>query len=149
MKYDDEQILTLQDYEIMAKAYANALKSKGFIFVQVDDEQFKEVVEETFDYFAQAKSCLLILGGFLNTSPIYSLNERQLKKLRVIFDYEKPLKSYKFRYDKTYCFLKFLGLEVRILKNLIYLKDKSNFENELNKLIEDRLITLSNVFSVY
>ena len=32
MEYNDEQILNLQDYEKMAKAYDDTLKNKGFNF---------------------------------------------------------------------------------------------------------------------
>ena len=80
---------------------------------------------------------------------MYSLNERQIKKLRIIFDYNKPLKNYKIKYDKTICFLKFLVLEVNLLRYLLQLCDKSNFEHEIKKIIDDRLITLNKVFASY
>ncbi len=148
MEYNDEPILNLEDYELMAKAYNSALKNKGFIFVQLDSEETMALIDETFNFLAELKNCLFIMGGFLNTSSIYSLNERQIKKLEIIFDYNKPLKSFKLKYDKTFCFLKFLGLESRIIKNLLTLCEKTNYENELKKIIEDRLITFSNVFSI-
>lgn len=149
MNYNDEQILNLEQYEEMAKAYASSMKSRGFIVVQVDSEELLKLIEDTFDLLAEIKNCLFILGGFLNTSMMYSLNERQIKKLRIIFDYNKPLKNYKIKYDKTICFLKFLGLEVNLLRNLLQLCDKSNFEHEIKKIIDDRLITLNKVFASY
>lgn len=39
MKYNDEQILSIDEYEAMAKAYSNALKKHGFVFVKVDNEK--------------------------------------------------------------------------------------------------------------
>lgn len=146
MEYNDEQILSLHDYEVMAKEYAKTLKNKGFIFIQIDNEDIQQLIDETFNYLAKSKACLFMMGGFLNTSSFYSLNERQIKKLRVIFDYEKPLNTFKYPRDKTTCFLKFIGLEARILKNLLILSEKSNFENEIKKLCQDRLITISNIF---
>lgn len=148
MKYNDEQILSVEDYEIMAKAYASSMKNKGFIFVQVDSDEIKALVEETFGYLAEIKTCLFIMGGFLNTASFYSLNERQTKKLRVIFDYSAPLHAFKLKHDKTLCFLRFLGLETKLLRNLLSLAEKTNFEREFKKIVDDRLITLGNTFMI-
>ena len=95
MEYNDEPILSLQDYELMAREYASALHKRGFIFVQVDDAQTNAMAEEAFQVLAEIKACLFNLGGFLNTSTMYSLNERHIKKLRVIFDYDKPRGTFK------------------------------------------------------
>lgn len=148
MKYNDEQILSVEDYEVMAKAYASTMKSKGFIFVQVDSSEVKALIEETFDYLAEIKNCLFIMGGFLNTASFYSLNERQIKKLRIIFDYSRPLQTFKLKHDKTLCFLRFLGLEAKLLKNLLSLAEKTNYETDLKKIVDDRLITLGNTFMI-
>ena len=148
MEYNDEQILSVEDYEVMAKAYASTMKSKGFIFVQVDSSEVKALIEETFDYLAEIKNCLFIMGGFLNTASFYSLNERQIKKLRIIFDYSSPLQTFKLKHDKTLCFLRFLGLEAKLLKNLLSLAEKTNYETDLKKIVDDRLITLGNTFMI-
>ena len=148
MEYNDEQILSVEDYEVMAKAYASTMKSKGFIFIQVDSIVVKALIEETFDFLAEIKTCLFIMGGFLNTASFYSLNERQIKKLRIIFDYSSPLQTFKLKHDKTLCFLRFLGLEAKVLKNLLSLAEKTNYETELKKMVDDRLITLGNTFMI-
>ncbi len=148
MEYNDERILSAQEYELMAKEYAKSIKNKGFIFVQIDSEEVSNLAEETFSYLAKSKACLLTMGGFLNTSSFYSLNERQIKKLRIIFDYDKPLENYKTKHDKTACFLMFIGLEARILKNLMQLSEKSNFERELKIIYQDRLTMLENIFKI-
>ncbi len=146
MEYNDEQILNLQDYEKMAKAYADTLKNKGFIFVKVNDEKEAVLLDEILDCMSQIKSCLFIMGGFLNTSQLYSLNERQIKKLSVLFDYDKPLKQFKMKYDKTSCFLKFIGLESQLIRDLLQLCEYSNFESELKKIIDARLATMASIF---
>lgn len=148
MEYNDEQILSVEDYEVMAKAYASTMKSKGFIFIQVDSSVVKALIEETFDFLAEIKTCLFIMGGFLNTASFYSLNERQIKKLRIIFDYSSPPQTFKLKHDKTLCFLRFLGLEAKVLKNLLSLAEKTNYETELKKMVDDRLITLGNTFMI-
>ena len=147
MEYNDEPILSLQDYELMAREYASALHKRGFIFVQVDDAQTNAMAEEAFQVLAEIKACLFNLGGFLNTSTMYSLNERHIKKLRVIFDYDKPLATFKLRRDKTYCFLRYIGLECKLLKCLFALSQRSNYERELKKINEDRLTTLASIFA--
>ena len=147
MEYNDEPILSLQDYELMAREYDSALHKRGFIFVQVDDEQTNAMVEVAFLVLAEIKACLFNLGGFLNTSTMYSLNERHIKKLRVIFDYDKPLATFKLRRDKTYCFLRYIGLECKLLKCLLALSERTNYERELKKIYEDRLTTLASIFA--
>ena len=147
MEYNDEPILSLQDYELMAREYASALHKRGFIFVQVDDAQTNAMAEEAFQVLAEIKACLFNLGGFLNTSTMYSLNERHIKKLRVIFDYDKPLATFKLRRDKTYCFLRYIGLECKLLKCLFALSERTNYERELKKIYEDRLTTLVSIFA--
>ncbi len=146
MKYNDEPILSMQDYESMAREYANALHKRGFIFVQVDDDATNKMVDEIFLYLGEIKACLFNLGGFLNTSSLYTLNERHIKKLRIMFDYEKPFINYKLKRDKTYCFLRYIGLECQLLRCLLALSEITNYEQEIKKLYEDRLTTLSNIF---
>lgn len=148
MEYNDEPILSLQDYEVMAKEYNKSLKKRGFIFVQIDNYEVEQLVEETFNLLANSKACLFVMGGFLNTSSFYSLNERQIKKMRIIFDYEKPLKTFRLKHDKTTCFLTFVGLEIRILKNLLLLCEKSNFEREIRTIYQDRISNLEQIFPI-
>ena len=131
MEYNDEPILSLQDYEVMAKEYNKSLKKRGFIFVQIDNYEVEQLVEETFNLLAN-----------------YSLNERQIKKMRIMFDYEKPLKTFRLKHDKTTCFLTFVGLEIRILKNLLLLCEKSNFEREIRNIYKDRISNLEQIFPI-
>lgn len=146
MEYNDEQILSIDEYETMAKAYSNALKKHGFVFIKIDSEKNQELITKAFELISKIKTCLFLMGGFLNTSSFYSLNERQIKKLRIIFDYEEPLVNHHYRHDKTTCFLIFLGLESQLLKVLLQLSEESNFEFELKKIINDRLTMLANIF---
>ncbi len=148
MNYNDEQLLNISDYEVMAKAYQNALKQKGFMIVQVDNEKNKQLIIDTFDCLSKIKSCLFKMGGFLNTTKLYSLTDRQIKKLSVIFDYSQPLKQYKIMADKTNCFLEFIGLESLLIKNLIELSEQSSFEYDIKNIINTRLSTVQQIFNV-
>lgn len=147
MEYNDEQVLSCSSYEIMARAYAEAMKEKGFMFVQVDNEKNRALIDDTFDTISKIKSCLFFLGGFLNTSKIYSLNERQIKKLEIIFDCEIAHNKYSFMADKTRALLEFIGHEAHLIKNLITLSSQSSFEHEILKIINERLSLLQDIFS--
>ena len=148
MKYNDEQVLSINDYEIMAKAYANQLKKRGFMVVQIDTSETQELAEKIFDNLLKIKSLLFSLGGFLNTSKFYSLNERQIKKLALLFDINISPPHLSISKDKTKCFLEFLSIELATIKYLIELANKSNYENEIQKLIETRLSLLSQLLSI-
>lgn len=148
MEYNDEQLLSCSNYEIMARAYANAMKEKGFMLVQVDNEKNRELIDDTFETLSRIKSCLFFLGGFLGTGRMYSLNERQVKKMEVIFDRETAHNKYLFRQDKTKAFIEFVGDEAHLIKNLIALSSQSSFENDILKIINDRLSLLSEIFKI-
>lgn len=148
MRYDDEPILSIDEYEVMAKAYSASLKKKGFVIVHIDNEKNRELIYQTFDCLYKIKSCLFMLGGFLNTSKLYSMNERQMKKLAVIFDYNEPPIQYRVPTDKTLCFLEFVGLESLLIKNLIELSEQSNFELEIKEIINYRLNTTNKLFNL-
>lgn len=147
MEYNDEQILSCSSYEIMAKAYAQAMKDKGFMFVAVDNEKNKMLIEDIFDILAKIKSCLFFLGGFLGTSKLYSLNERQIKKLELIFDFHIAPNKYSFKSDKTATLLEFIGHESHLTKNLIELSAQSSFEHDILKIVNDRLALMQETFS--
>lgn len=145
MMYNDDELLDAQTYETMAKAYANALKQKGFIIVQVDNEKNKELILQTFELLGKIRACLFRLGGFLGTGKMYSLTERQIKKLSIIFDQEVSLSSLSLGNDKTKYFLSYIGFESNLIKNLIELKEQSSFESDLTRIINDRLTLLSQI----
>lgn len=148
MEYNDEKLLNIEEYEIMAKAYNSALKSKGFMIIQIDNEKNKQLIYETFEVLSKIRCCLFKLGGFLNTSTIYSLTDRQIKKLQIIFDYDNPITQHKIFLNKTQCFLEYIGLESLLIKNLIELSEQSSFDNELKRIINDRLILINKLFNI-
>lgn len=148
MQYNDDEILNVNDYEEMAKAYASALKSRGFMIVQMEDSYVNGLLGEIFESLFKIKACLFTLGGFLNTSPFYSLNDRQIKKLSLLFDYESSSTNYRPHRDKTKCLLAFLSEECLLIKNMIKLAENSNFESQIKDIISSRLAKLSEILSV-
>ncbi len=146
--YNDEQLLSVTDYENLAKAYSSALKNKGFMIVQVDSEANKILLNEIFENLYSIKTYLFNLGGFLGTGKFYSLNERQLKKLSILFDYERAEFKTNPPRDKTKCLLKFLSSECRLIKNLISLSERTSFETQIQDIISARLTLLSQILDV-
>ena len=146
MSYEDDKLLSIEEYEKMALAYAKANKERGGIYLKVEEVKNEALIEAIFNDIAMIKTCLFNMAGFLNTSRLYSLNERQIKKLRVIFDYEKPLKTFNMRRDKTLNFLCFVGKEASLIKNLIEISSLSSFEQQLLTIINDRLSLTSEIF---
>ncbi|MCI8555012.1 MAG: hypothetical protein HFI85_00340 [Clostridia bacterium] len=148
LSYNDDQLLNAGDYEKLAKAYSQALKSRGFMIVQIDNEESQAKIKEVFELIFAIKSYLFSLGGFLGTSKFYSLNERQLKKLAIIFDFDEQLPLKRAPRDKTKCLLNFLSTECLLIKNLIYLADKSSYEHQIKDIIGARLNLLSQILKV-
>lgn len=145
--YNDEQILSIDDYEKVAKAYADALRKKGLMIVTTNEVD-SLLLEGIFEKLSNIKSYLFMLGGFLNTGAFYSLNERQIKKLSIIFDdYSLPLAKVAIR-DKTKCFLSFLSTEMAVIKDLLKIAPQTSFEKEIEKIIEERLSLLSSILSL-
>ena len=144
MNYNDEELLSPCKYEEMANAYANALKQKGFMIVAIDDDKNAILIKNIFELLAKIRLSLFRLGGFLNTSSLYSLTSRQIKKLEIMFDSVLPEVNLPF-HDKTKCFLNYISLECELIKNLITLKEQSNFEVELNRIVNDRLSLLGQI----
>ena len=147
MEYNDEQLLNINDYEVMAKAYANELKKRGFMVVQIDSEQSHMLANTIFEKMLQIKSKLFLLGGFLNTGKFYSLNDRQIKKFSLLFDLNFDVQNKNLSHDKIKVFLSFLSDELEVVKHLIELSEKSNYENEIKKIIEARLTLLSQILA--
>ncbi len=147
MEYNDEQILSIPAYEAMAKEYASMLKNNGFMFVAVGDDD-TSLAKQVFLIMLKSKSLLFAMGGFLNTGKFYSLNERQLKKFAIMFDLTPTAEKISLPRDKTKCFLAFLSTEFKLIKQLLELAGKSNFERELTNLTATRLSLLSQLLEV-
>lgn len=148
MQYNDDGILSVDAYEEIAKAYASALKQRGFMIVQMEDGYVDGLFREVMENLYKVKCCLFALGGFLNTSPFYSLNERQIKKLSLLFNTEMQEVNYRPPRDKTKCLLCFLSVECTLIKNLIKLAEKSNYENQVKDIISARLTKLGEILSI-
>lgn len=147
MSYQDFPILNLQEYEAMAKAYSRALKEKGFCIIKVDNQKNQELIFQIFDTLFHIKMLLFRMGGFLGTSKLYSLTDRQTKKLASLLEFSQHPEQKQVKTDKVQSFLSYLAEEFKLIKLLLSLSEQSNYESELSMIISDRLTLLSNTFA--
>lgn len=147
MEYNDEILPSFEQYEEMSKAYMKNMRKNGFLFVKVDDEETSILVSNIFDILGKIRSCLFFMGGFLGTGKIYSLNDRHIEALKLLFDYDYTFPPYKIRGDKTKCLLNFLSLESKLIKTLFQLSKTSSFSLQLERIINERLSIIEELFN--
>ncbi len=148
MRYDDEQMLSMEGYEAMAKAYASSLRKQGFIFVQIEDNQFDEQINEIFITMSKLKSSLLFLSNFLGTGRLYSANERHIETLKLLFDFDYVCPSFRIKGDKTKCFLNTISLESKLLNLLLALSKVSTFSKRIESIVSERLSIMEELLKV-
>lgn len=148
MEYNDEKLLSIGEYEAMAKAYSQKLKEKGFIFVQIDAQENEALISECWELLRKIKSSLFYLGNFLGTGRMYSLNERQIKLFHTMFPDEEQVIRYKIRGDKTKCFLNMLSLENQLIIKLLSLSNSSPFSSQIERMIDERLRLSSEIYKI-
>ena len=137
-------MLSVEDYEKMAKAYAEMLRKNGIQFINIAEDVDQNVISN----ITKIKSLLFALGGFLNTGKFYSLNERHINKLSIIFDQDIPLPARLPYHDKTKCFLSFLSNEFALIQQLFSIVDKTRFDGDIKNIINDRLSLLSQILAL-
>ena len=147
MEYNDERLQSQEDYQKLATAYADALKEKGFQIISISRPSQQDIAA-VFEKLYKIKSLLFCMGGFLGTSTFYSLNERQLEKFKLIFEYISPHSSSIKTHDKTKCFLSFISAELSLINQLNTIAEQSPFEIEIKRMITQRLISLSNILTL-
>ena len=146
MEYDDEKLLSLDDYEVMAREYSKALKKSGFVFVKVDDCACEQLVSEIFDILAKIEASLSYLGKFSNLDKLARLTREQVATLKILYPECSQHPSFNVRGNKNLIFLNFLSLESELILKLLSLCEQSPFSSQLNPLILSRLNTTKEIF---
>lgn len=148
MEYNDDAIMTPEEYGQLAKAYAESQKSPGFVFVKLDRDREREVLGEVFSLLGTLKSNLFALGGFLGTGALFNLNNKHVERLERLFDAEFSFKQQRFMADKTKCFLNMLSLEARAINKLLELALCSPHVDEIVGMIKERTELVGSLFQV-
>ncbi len=143
MLYEDDKILTIDEYEKLAKEYLKAFSDNEFKLIRATDD--KNLVQNALTDFALVCRSLFCLGGFLNTSRLYSLTCKQIKSMQEIYQTIPPKVTVPYR-DKTRLFLYYLGCENSLILNLINLAKTSQNCDKIEHIIYDRLVLSKNIF---
>lgn len=145
--YNDDCLAGPEEFERMAKAYSNALKDKGFLFVSLNNENFDFLIDEVFDILFKLQSSYHFLNGFLGSDKFLELTKQQIEILRKEFNYEKN-RAFKLRTNNTKCFLNNISLESKLLLKLGELAKKSGKFEEISSLCEKRILLLIENFNI-
>ena len=141
MIYEDDKILTMEEYEELAKQYYQSYNKNEFKFINTSEDEV--LLDLVFNSFSLVNQSLFRLGGFLNTSKLYTLTNKQIKIFLNLYNKKLPFLSIK-QCDKTNTFLNYIGLESQLLLNLINLARIDKNEDIINRIINDRLIAIKN-----
>ncbi len=146
MNYNDEELLSPNSYQEVAKAYQKSLQNKGFVFVSLDNSKEEAFLHEVMELFYLIKSNLFALGGFLGTGALYNLNEKEIAKMQSLYTQEFNFPSKSFSHDKVKCFLSLLSSENKLINKLICLAEQSTYSTEILEIIKERTQLSSSLF---
>ena len=137
MEYNDEATPSLSHIEDMAKAYNVALKNKGFVFINLEEEGKQLLLEEVLTLLFKLRSSYRTMGNFMNSNEMLALTEHHIDKLRFLFNAELN-RGYFVTTHKTKCFLNSIALENMLLLKLLLFSQKCEFGNEILSIIIER-----------
>lgn len=140
MEYNDE--LLPDSFEQLAKAYANNLKQKGFVFVSLQKEEFSMLVDEIMILISKMKSCLIQMQKILNASELFGVLENAQKSIQEKFN-KKATHEYRCIARQNECFLCLVSLENLLTIKLMCLSIKSDEIEFCNKII----VEISSIFA--
>ena len=142
MEYNDEAIVSVGYIEEMAKAYNISLKEKGFIFINLEEEGKKILIDEIFEILFKLRASYRFLKNFLDSQKMLELTENQINELRILFNVENN-RGYVIKTNQTKCFLNSISLENELILKLLFLSQKCEEHEKLTSLIVLRLKTIS------
>lgn len=148
MDFNDEPLLTPESYGQIAKAYKQALKDKGFVFVAFDKSDNESALKEVFDTIWLLHDNLFALGGFLGTGAMFNLNEKQILALQNMFEYNYERKKAKLYGDKTKLFLNMLSLENILINKLLCLALSSDKFEQIVNIIKERTALSGSLYKI-
>ena len=122
-EYNDE--LLPENYEKIAKAYASHLKKKGFVFVNLGQEEVSFLVDEILVIIAKMQACLSALSRVCDST---SLGKRLSLAQEQILGIYKNKKPHKFSCveNENSAFLSLISLQNTLTIKLLFLAIKSD-----------------------
>lgn len=145
--YNDEPILSIEEYQKLAKAYSKELQNKGFMFVAIDKQKEKLLSQKAVETLHQIKGLIFSLSGFMGTGALYGPTVNHIKILSSFCSFS-PSQTKKFSRDKTKGFLNLISLENSLLGCLSELLLNSPNYAQILEIIEERTFLQSKLYQV-
>ncbi|MDE6583737.1 MAG: hypothetical protein K2K31_03730 [Clostridia bacterium] len=139
-EYNDEMMP--DNFETLAKAYSKSLKNKGFVFISLEEEEFRLLLGEILVIIAKMQACLKKLDKTMDSG---LLKERLCEAQKLLcekFDYKKPHKM-KCVENENKAFLNLISLENLLILKTMLLSVKSGELELCNQIIT----AISSVFA--
>lgn len=130
--YNDE--LMPENYEQIARAYSKSLKSKGFVFISLEEEEFELLISEIFNIIAKMQACLKRLKKQMDAKILEEKLNNACLALQEKFG-RKNLHSFKCIEDESAAFLSLVALENLLTLKLMLLSVKSGELEVCNAII--------------
>ena len=131
-----------ESFEEIARAYSNSLKSKKFVFVNLEKEEFNLLLSEILVLFSKMQACLKRLVGFVECGHLENVVSNSISTLCQKFKKKMPRK-FKCVTNENSAFLCLVGLENSLILKLMLLSFKSG---EI-ELCQEIVASITGVFS--
>lgn len=142
--YDDEMLP--EDFQQIAKAYSQALKKRGFVFVHLDQEECLFLIDEVLICLAKMKSCLNNLVHIQST-----LLKNKLSEIESFccscFENKKP-HNFNCVENENNSFFALVSLENLLISKFLKLCDKKFYANVFKSFVEDVCTIFAESFDV-
>ncbi|MBE7075498.1 MAG: hypothetical protein E7375_00310 [Clostridiales bacterium] len=130
--YNDQ--LLPENFEEMAKAYAKALKNKGFVFIRLEEEEFNLLIGEILILLEKMQACLKKLCKKINSAELSSKIVYSEKMLQEKFGKKKPHKFVCVENENN-AFLSLIAIQNTLTIKLMLLSIKSGEFEICNSII--------------
>ena len=124
MEKEYNDFLMPQDFEQMAKAYSQALKKRGFVFVRLEEEALGFLVDEVYVILQKIIACLIKLEKRADSALLKKKIELSESLLSEKFILSKKTK-FKYVGNEASAFLNLIALENLLVVKLLELAVKS------------------------
>lgn len=124
-----------------------SLRDRGFVFISLENESQKLLIDEVFDLLFKLRASYRMLGSFMGCDRFYKLNEEQIDILRQKFDY-RANRGFRLGWNKTKCLLNCISLENKLLIKMFLLAQKSQEYESLVELCFQRLRMSADLFEI-
>lgn len=142
--YNDEKLP--DNFEVMAKAYSQSLKNKGFVFIKLEEEEYALLLDEIAVLFEKILASLKILNEKADCTIIWEATKQQQADFIDKFSYNRKHK-FKCIESADNCFLSLVSLENMLTLKLMVLSVKSGELEFCNNIIISRTKIYADSFS--